>query len=413
MQKSILMINGYSYPEKIAFSGMELDLYRTLAESNIVVDVITPTPTRGISYKEYLRYKDIAEETLENGMIRIHRFKLFKESKNIVLRGFRYILGNIISLYKAGQYKSADVIFSNSTPPTQGIVCALLKRKLKIPFIYYLCDVFPDSLINAGIAKKSSLVFKVCKLIEQKTYSVADEIVVVSDDIKENLMKKGISEQKITVIHNWINTEKLKYIPREKNKLFEEFDLKRDKFYLLYAGNIGSAQGIDFLLEMANRLKDELEIYFIIIGSGNDEDRVYKMLDDLKLSNVKIFPMQGRERISEVYSLGDISFVTCKPGFGNSGMPSKTWSIMSVARPILLVFDKDTELYKIIVDNECGFFSPSGDINKLEDLIRDIYKNKKELLEKYGQNGRRYAVENMSHKVCTEKFLHVFYKYLI
>lgn len=105
------------------------------------------------------------------------------------------LLGN--SLRTRSDNRDADIISSGSTPPTQGLVCARLKKKFGIPFVYNLQDIFPDSLVSSGLVRKRSLLWKIGRRIEDKVYEAADKIIVISDDHKQNIMNKGVPEEKM------------------------------------------------------------------------------------------------------------------------------------------------------------------------------------------------------------------------
>ena len=98
---------------------------------------------------------------------------------------------NLVFIHSAAKV-DADAIFVQSTPPTQGAMAAIIKKKKKIPFIYNLQDVFPDSLVGAGMATEKSIVYRIGRKIEDYTYRNADRIIVISNDIKENIINKGV-----------------------------------------------------------------------------------------------------------------------------------------------------------------------------------------------------------------------------
>lgn len=150
-------------------------------------------------------------------------------------------------------------------------------------------------------------------------------------------MAKGVPEEKIEVIYNWVDTDAIQPIAKEDNPLFEEFGIDRTKFTVVYAGNLGNAQNIDIILEGAKMLP---QVQFVVFGTGGLEDEIRVRIAHEHLDNVRLLPLQPYERVSQVYSLGDVCIVSCKAGLGGSAMPSKTWSIMSCARPVLASFDE-------------------------------------------------------------------------
>src|SRR5690606_27655587 len=189
-------------------------------------------------------------------------------------------------------------------------------------------------------------------------------------------------------------------------KLFDEFKLSRNGFYVVYAGNLGHAQNIEIILEAAQNLKEYKEIKFLIFGSGGLENELKEKANSMNLKNLRFLPIQPVERVPEVYGLGNVSIVSCKPGLGESAMPSKTWNIMACGTSVLANFDKNSDLQKIIESNEVGLFTDSGDIDGFTKAIKMMYENR-DLCESYGKNGREFIIKNLSRKIGTTKYLNV------
>lgn len=99
----------------------------------------------------------------------------------------------------------------------------MVKMFTQQPIVYNLQDIFPDSLVGTGLAKKGGLLWKIGRVIEDFTYKHADKIIVISEDFKKNIMAKGVPEDKIVVVYNWVDQNAVVNVPREKNKLFDKY----------------------------------------------------------------------------------------------------------------------------------------------------------------------------------------------
>ena len=218
-------------------------------------------------------------------------------------------------------------------------------------------------------------------------------------------MEKGFPEDKIVVVYNWVDEKAIVPIARQQNTLFDELGIKRDKFNVVYAGNLGQAQNVDFIIEVASLLQEYNDIQFIIFGTGGLELEYKKLVHDLKISNVRFFPLQPYEKVSYVYGIGDVCVVSCKEGLGGSAMPSKTWSIMSSGRAVLANFDEG-DLKKILEFNQCGVFTKAGDKAAFKKAILELYRNSVQCRE-MGENGRRFILENLTRAVGTQKYVDV------
>lgn len=453
----ILQLTGYFYPEKAASIYLEENRFQAFADAGFDMVVFGPTPTRGITEEEYQEYRKRTFEKMYDEKLEVHRFKMFREGKNPLMRVLRYFLVSMLQFYYGVRAKNVDMIYVASTPPTQGALAALVKKFKHKPFVYNLQDIFPDSLVGTGLAKKGGLLWKIGRVIENFTYRNADKIIVISEDFKRNIMAKGVPEEKIVVVYNWVDEKAVVDVPREENKLFDKYGLDRDKFYVTYNGNIGLTQNMDMLLEVAKELQQscgssspmgvqsaearsmqqgcgssspaggseaatqllrtvekgsspvgfqgEREIHFVLVGEGAYKAEVEKQIKEQGITNVTLLPFQPYEDISHVFSLGDVSLVISKPGVGANSVPSKTWSIMSASRPVLANFDEN-ELKTIIENNHCGIFSKAGDKVAFKEAILKLYHNP-ELCKEYGRNGRQFVMENLTKEVGTRKYVDV------
>lgn len=401
----ILQLAGYFFPEKAASIYLEENRYEAFSNAGFKTIVYAARPQRGLTEEEYQEYKNKKLEMMYNGGVEVHRFAMYREGKNAVLRAFRYFLISVVQLWKGIWAKDIDLIYVASTPPTQGALAALVKKCKKVPFVYNLQDIFPDSLAGTGLAKKGGLLWKIGRAIENFTYRNADKIIVISQDFKKNIMAKGVSEDKIVVVYNWVDQNAVKDIPRSENKLFAMYGLDPSKFYVTYNGNIGLTQNMDMLLEVAKSLEANEDIHFVLVGNGAYLEQVKQIVADRNISNVHLLPFQPYEDISHVFSLGDVSLVISKPGVGENSVPSKTWSIMSASRPVLANFDEN-ELKTIIEENNCGIFTKAGDKVAFTDAILKLY-NDSDLCKEYGRNGRQFVMANLTKEVGTQKYVDV------
>ena len=191
----ILFLDAYFEPEMIAYTHLEKDLIEGLTGRGHEIFVVCPTPSRGVSKETREEYKRKLREDLYGGLVHVRRFKAPKEGRNPIGRLIRYVLCNVKTYFIAKKYKDVDVVFANSTPPTQGRLAGLVKRKLSkkrdVRFVFNLQDIFPDSLVNANMTKEGSLIWKIGRKLENKTYKGADCIVTISQSFKENILRRN------------------------------------------------------------------------------------------------------------------------------------------------------------------------------------------------------------------------------
>lgn len=399
----ILYPAAYFFPENVASSHLEHDMMAAFAAAGHTVDVICPVPTRGISEQVREQYRHVREETLFDGSVRVHRFWAPQEGRNPLLRAFRYFWCNA-QMYRLGRrFAGTDVLLAGSTPPTQGLLGRALKRKLRCPFVYDLQDIFPDSLVYTGLSHRGSLLWKIGRRIEDATYSGCDKIIVISEDFRRNLLEKGVPAEKMEVIYNWIDTDEVHPIAEGENGLFDEFHLDPNVFLVIYAGNLGNAQDGQNIIDAADRLRGHSEIQFAIFAGGSEYASLKEQAKQRAMKNVCFFPLLPQNRVSEVYSAGDIALITCKPGTGKVGLPSKAWSIMAAGTPIVAAFDTDSELARILTIARCGQVVEAGHSEALAAAILSAAQNRDECLVQ-GRNGRDYVVAHLGKQVATRAY---------
>ena len=404
----ILYLPAYFKPELAASGYLAANRSEAFVAAGFEMLVYTPVPTRGVSDEVRKIYEERKEEHLYDGRMKVLRFPLIREGKNPMQRALRYIIAAFKQYWWAShtqEAKQCDVMFVASTPPIQGAMAALVKKRTHIPFIYNLQDIFPDSLVGTGMAKKGGLLWRIGRVIEDFTYRNADKIIVISEDFKRNIMTKGVPEEKIEVIYNWVDEQAVKEVKREDNILFDRYGLDRNKFYVTYCGNIGLTQNMDMLMDVAKELEIEQGIHFVLVGNGAYKEELENIISKRDIKNITLLPFQPYEEISHVFSLGDVGLVISKPGVGENSVPSKTWSIMSASRPVLASFDEN-ELKEIIEKYHCGCFTAAGDKESFKKAILSLYGDK-EQCRQLGMNGRKFVINNLTREIGTSKYVRV------
>lgn len=404
---------AYYHPEQCAGQFVLDDVSETLAQMGFKSQITVPTPTRNVP-KDAVWSRD---EVLCGGKVRVHRFRMYGEGKNPVLRALRYLLCEVVQLHYM-LWKDYDVAFIDSTPPIQGLklsIVRLFRRKKR--FVYNAQDLFPETLSGAGLAKRGGLLWMVGMWVSNVTFRYSDKIIAISQDIKRSIVARGVPEERIEVIYNWVDENAVQPMAKEENPLYEEFGLSRDAFTVVYAGNLGNAQNIGIILDAAPHL---LGVQFVIFGTGGLEDEIRARISKEKMQNVKLLPLQPSERVSQVYSLGDACVVSCKAGLGGSAMPSKTWTIMSCGRPVIASFDEG-ELKEIIEGTSaasicsatgseaarpCGVFTHAGNVTEFVEAVRSLMTDR-ERCAQMGSNARQFILDNLTKDVGTRKYVEV------
>ena len=402
----VLFLAAYYPPERTADTHLEQDLIEGMVKRGWKVDIVCPTPTRGCSEEEIEKYEKIKEEKQFEGKVIVHRFWAPQEKTNAVARALRYLWCNIREIIIGRKIKNIDVIYCNSTPPIQGLAANAIKKKMGCAFVYSLQDLFPDSLVTAGIAEKKSFPYKIGLKIEKKTYEACDKIITLSESFQRMLIEKGVKPTRLNVVYNWINTDDVFPVKKENNRLYDELGIAKNKFTILYAGNFGRSQNIDYIIDAAKKLLYNNRIQFVLFGAGSEFERIEQRVTEEGITNCSVFPLMPLERVGEVYSLGDVDIVCNASGISMVGMPSKTWTIMATETPVVAIVDLNSELASIITQSCSGWIcNPSG-ITDFVNILNYVIDNPNELRD-YGKNARNLVENRFSKNQAVEAYLNI------
>lgn len=401
----ILFLDAYFEPEQIAFTHLEQDILQGLVDDGQEIEVVCPVPTRGIHKEIAVKYKSRKSELFYKGRVHVTRFYAPQEGKNPLLRALRYLWCNLRTYQIGKKANGIKVVFANSTPPTQGWIAGKVAKKLGVPFVYSLQDLFPDSLANVGLVREGGLLWKIGGWIEKKTYRNASRIITISEGFRNNIAQKGVALSKVKVIPNWVDIGDVYDVPRNENKIVKKYGLDPSLFYICYSGNIGHSQNIGLLVDAAYEIqKMNKKIEFVIIGEGVAKGELCEQIRSKMVTNIHLLPFQPYDDIAHVFSLGDVGLVISKHGIGGSSVPSKTWSIMAAKRPVLASFDKGGELEKVISEVNCGYLVEAGNKDDFIHAIMKLYDSEGER-RIFSNNGYHYVSKTIEKTRCVSQYI--------
>ena len=276
--------------------------------------------------------------------------------------------------------------------------------------MYNAQDLFPDTLMHMKKIRESNPLISWFKHKEKKVYVKNTRIVTISNDMKKTIAETGCEPEKIDVVYNWADTLNLHHVDKSKNLLMDELGIDKKKFIVSYAGDIGLFQGWDIITEAAKILQEKTdEICFALIGSGSYKSQLLEKIKRENINNVQVFPLQPASRLSEIYSVGDMELVPIERGITKMALPSKTGVIMSCGSPLLALVDEKSEISNIIRERNIGVALEHGSAEKLAEAVIYCYKNR-DKLDAWGNNARKFAVENYSRKTQTQKYYDIIQK---
>ena len=222
------------------------------------------------------------------------------------------------------------------------------KHILKCPLLYNEQDIFPENAYFAGILSESSMVYKVAHALQKYAYKNATALSTISDDMKSTIVTRyGISEDKVQVIYNW-GHEELRAHSESENIFLKNYPKKPEEFRVVYAGNLGKIQNVEFILETAALMKDEVDISFYIVGGGANEVQLKLFAREKNLTNVYFIGMQPPEEVADLYAAADVNVIPLQKGLIYAALPSKTADCLIAGMPIITCVDDESEFAKLV-----------------------------------------------------------------
>ncbi|PLR67961.1 glycosyltransferase family 4 protein [Bacillus sp. UMB0893] len=389
----IIYITQHFPPEIGAAQGRAFDMSNNLAKLGHELHVLTTFPNH-IDTNKFLTIEKVSDLT-------VYRSFRTKDTKKSSLNRLSNYLSFMLSSFFTGlRIKKPDVIYATSPQLFQGVTGYLLSRFHRAKFVFEIRDLWVDFAEILGQFNNKKLL-SLARKLERFLYKKADMIVVVTYGYKERLLQMGISEHKVIVIPNGVNPNSLNG-PREIQLIKEQYNIQ-DKFLVLYAGNLGIAQGLKTVINAAEILKNDHSIVFMFIGEGAEKNELMELSKSLNLSNIIFLDSRNKKELDSYYQAADIGLVSLKkhPLFEIT-IPSKIFDYMAMSTPVLI--GVDGEARNIIEKNEAGYFYEPDSADSLvtalkyaqqhpDDLIRMRKTLKNKLLTFYNREKQAAELE--------------------
>jgi glycosyltransferase involved in cell wall biosynthesis len=397
----VLLLTQWFDPEP-SFKG--LTFARELKRQGLDVQVVTGFPNYpgGKLYPGY-KIKLIQNEVIDG--IKITRVPLYpSHNRSAIKRAINYISFSFSSfIYCLFFMRGVDVIYAYHPPLTVGIAAVLIKILRRIPVVYDVQDLWPDTLSTTGMLKNDKILLAIGSLC-MVVYKLVERIVVLSPGFKKKLIERGVDEKKIEVIYNWADEEKINNIDE-----FFSYKLKKDNnFCLLFAGNIGLAQALESVLEAAELIKIKgINAKIIFIGAGLELENIKRLAFTKQITNVEFIPPVPMHKIGQILKSADALLVHLKSDeLFKITIPSKTQAYMASAKPILMAVEGDAA--HLVLQANCGNFARMEDPKSIAQAIEELARMDSKELKEMGERGLDYYNQNLSISVGVEKFRNIF-----
>jgi colanic acid biosynthesis glycosyl transferase WcaI len=388
------------YPDRIGIAPLADDLSRGLLERGHEVTVIAGLP----HYPDWRVPPEYARDPfrreIRHGGVKVWRSYLYASERSTVLsRSAFYGSFSASSAFNLLRSGPADVVLVVSPPPTLSFAASAFRQLHGAAIVLSLQDIVPDAAIAFGMMT-NALQIRLFRWLERYAYSSSDRIAVVADNFVANLRAKGVPVEKLRVIHNWIDTEEVR--PLDRMNIFRRtHQIPEEDFVVMYAGNVGLSQGLEIVLDAADRLRSDPGVAFVLVGGGASFANLKNHAVARNLPNVRFLPPQPE--MKHVQAAADVSLVLQRANVLDVNLPSKIPAIMASGRPMIAGLNRSGDAAAIVADAACGLMIDPGNGSQLATAIRSL-RASPSLRSQLAKNGRRYAEAHFARRPAIDAY---------
>lgn len=412
MSKKKILIHSIVFnPDGVSTAYLYNDIALRFKAEEYDVEVLTTTPHYNVLEEERARQPLKARLAGLYYTSDFHGIKVIhvpqKKYKSALLRmlGFVYwhFLSFVIMLFK----KKISVILSPSPPLTIGIINIIAAKLKGCKVIYNVQEIYPDFLIQQK-ELKSGFIINFLSWLERFVYNKSDAVTTIDAIFYNTIVNRFKDPSKLHIISNFVDTDLYKPIDKAQLKLNTKlFPDNPSVLKLMYAGNIGFAQDWDPLIAVAKALRDS-PVEFFIVGEGAMKNSLSEQISEQGLAKVHLLPYQSRELMPSLIGYADLHFIFMTNEMEKHGFPSKVYTIMACAKPMLISSGKDTPIVNFLEPYNCAFISTAKDFSEkcktLENFIRQAIVNSG-ILSEMGYRGYDQVIHQYSKQAVTSQYL--------
>lgn len=395
-----LILTQYFPPETGAPQVRLAAMIRELLRLGHAVEVVTALPNypHGEIFSDY-RGRFYRQEEWEG--VRVHRVWMYAATGAGIKRLLNYFSFMITAFWGLRKAQKPDYLFVESPPLFLGMTGYWVAKRWKVPFIFNVADLWPDSVKELGLMR-DGLALRLAENLEAWLYRKANYVTALNDSLYQIIINdKQVPADKVLLLPNGVDIQLFQPLPAEA-AFRASLGLPEDKSLILYAGTHGYAHGMEVILEAAQLLTDT-NVLFLCVGGGSEKNRIQQLSEQKGLSNVLFWSPHPPEFIARLYSLALAGIVTFRnfPGV-ECIRPAKMLPIMACGKPVLL--SSAGEGARLVAAANAGIVVAPGDSNGLAEAVRRLL-NDSDYAEQLGQNGRAYAEKHLKWSIVVADWL--------
>jgi glycosyltransferase involved in cell wall biosynthesis len=300
--------------------------------------------------------------------------------------------------------QQADIVFANTWPIFAASLLSWSCRVRRVPWILNVQDIHPEAASAIGRLAPNRIPFKHLQRIDRAVARRATALVAISQNFAEFYHEvRGVPRSRIHVVPNWLDDAK--FVPHPRTGEFRrDLSIADDDFVVMYAGNIGEVAGVELLVDVAARMRDDQDVVFAIAGDGSRRRSCEELARSHGLTRIRFLPSLSDEQFCAAQGMADLMVLPTRSTGAISSVPSKLINYMLSARPVLAAVDDESDTARAIGEARCGACVPPDSAAALVDEIHRLKHRRAELTE-MGRRARQYAQTNFSRQSCVAKLI--------
>lgn len=371
------------------------DLLREFARNGHSIYVVSPTERRNHEQSYLIKTKNATILKVKTGNI---------TKCNIVEKGISTILIQEIFINGIKDYFSNtrfDLLLYSTPPVTFEKVIKFVKKRDHTNTYLLLKDIFPQNAVDINLLSKKGIrgiAYRFFRKKEKELYQISDYIGCMSQANVDYILKHNpeVNSNKVEICPNSIEVIEYYEEIEKREKIQREYGIPIDRKVFVYGGNLGKPQGIEFIISCLDTQKENAGVYFLIIGDGTEYYKLNAYITQCGIKNVKIIKTLPQREYNRILTICDVGMIFLDYRFSIPNFPSRILSYMQAKIPVLACTDCNTDIGRIVVDNNFGWWCESNSEKAFNKKISEIclLKNIKE----YGNYGFEYLKKEYSVK---------------
>ena len=392
-------------PEPEPAGIMAQQLARCLTSDGHNVTMVVPLPNRphGKLFDGYRR--NLLGCTVESDGYKIRRCAnwLIGRNRRSVNRLLENITFGLSSTWSAWREGRPDVLIAETWPLFATQFVLLLAQWWRVPFLYYVQDVYPEAAERVGALKEGSAIARLCRLLDRHICLSSTKVIVISDSTRDLMAaSRGLPASHFAVIPNWSDAREFTVQPID-NSWRREQCIPAQTFVAMYGGTLGLVSGVGILIDVARLLRDRPDVLIVCVGEGVEKAHMIDEARGLGLQNIRFLPFQPRDRVPEVQGAANVTLLTMQPGYSDASVPSKLISYMAAGRAVICAAPAHAAVSEIVVESGAGLVSEAGNSGALAQAIRHLAEHPSEAAD-MGRRARSYFEEHFTVDRAHQQF---------